>query len=212
MAYFGDTPWHSLGVKLDHPATAEEAIISSGLDWQVRKEPLFLAAYAGSMAVGQIIEDHYATIRSTDRAVLGVVGDRYQPLQNREAFGFFDYVVGQGAAVYHTAGSLSGGRRIWLLAKLPETIKVRGNDIVDQYLLLSNGHDGSTAVQIKLTPIRVVCNNTLSLALRDGHKVYSVRHTASVAEKIREVASDGLADLPVSSRAIVLIIQGELLS
>ena len=180
MFYAGETPWHGLGVKLDSPATSADAIRAAGLDWRVEKCPLFLAD-------GTQVKDAFATVRDSDFKALGVVGARYEPLQNAQGFEFFDSIVGEGAAVYHTAGSLCEGRKIWVLAKLPGEIVVKGNDIVDKFLLLSNSHDGSSAVQVKFTPIRVVCANTLNLAMKDGESVYNIRHTRSVSETINKI-------------------------
>ena len=122
---------------------------------------------------------------SDDCTVLGVVGEQYTPLQNREAFTFFDPIVGEGAAIYHTAGVLGAGERIWILAKLPDSITVKNGDITDKFLLLSNSHDGESAVQVKFTPIRVVCENTLTMALGKG-KTIRVAHTKNVQQRLRD--------------------------
>jgi len=132
------------------------------------------------------IPNTYATMRSDTNDVLGVVGSRYQPIQNREAFTFFDALVGEDEAIYHTAGVLGKGERIWILAKLPDYIKVGKKDIVDKYLLLTNSHDGSSVIRAKLTPIRVVCNNTLSVALTGTEQEVRIRHTASAVDKLEE--------------------------
>lgn len=117
-----------------------------------------------------------------------MVGKDYTPVQNREAFEFFDPIVGENAAVYHTAGALGEGERVWVLAKLPGDIRVVGDDIAHKYLLLSNSHDGNSAVQIKFTPIRVVCQNTLTMALREGPAL-RIPHTRDVRERLRVAAN-----------------------
>ena len=187
MMYYREEPWHGLGTKLDHPATAEEAIVAAGLGWEVVKTPLAYIPEAGKIAW---LEERFAVIpgagwQGDNRPAFGVVGSEYKPLQNREAFTFFDPIVGRDAAVYHTAGALEGGRRIWILAKLPDEIRVAGNDITNKYLLLTNSHDGESAVQIKFTPVRVVCQNTLCIALASG-KTFRVRHTRDVHERLKQ--------------------------
>lgn len=183
MMYVVERPWHGKGTRLDKPATAEEAIVAAGLDWEVTLRPLFTDD--GSKVPGK-----YATVRSDrkvidDSRVLGIVGKDYVPLQNREAFAFFDAVVGEGKAIYHTAGSLDGGRRIWVLAKLPNDIVVRG-DLTESYLLLSNGHDGLHPVAATFTPIRVVCQNTLTAAIEGSTNVVRIRHTKGMKARMEE--------------------------
>jgi len=179
MFYVQEVPWHGLGVKLDQPATAAEAIAHARMDWSVRKAPL--------LAQPDIdVPDRFAIVRNDTQHVLGVVGADYQPLQNKEAFSFFDPIVGADAAVYHTAGVLGEGEKIWILAKLPGYLRVTGDDVSEKYLLLSNGHDGKTSVQIKFTPVRVVCQNTLHLALNSG-KTLRVAHHSDLKEKLRDV-------------------------
>lgn len=184
--YLDEEPWHGLGTKLDRPATAEEAIAAANLDWTVKTVPLYFTGQQGAVR----IENKYATVREDlwdrpDCQALGIVSSQYVPLQNRDAFKFFDPIVGQKAAVYHTAGVLDGGKRIWILAKLPDNIRVIGDDIVDKYLLLSNSHDGSSAVAIKFTPIRVVCDNTLTMALNNGPTLRIV-HTLNMQQRLRQ--------------------------
>ena len=180
MMYVGETPWHSLGTKLDKPATAEEAIQAAHLDFTVEKYGL------NTIPNSLPVESHFATVRTDTREVLGVVGSRYEPIQNRDAFTTFDALVGEGEAIYHTAGVLGKGERIWLLAKLPDYIRVNGEDLVEKYLLLVNSHDGSSTVRVKLTPIRVVCENTLSLALSGAEQEVHIRHTLNAKEKLKE--------------------------
>lgn len=183
MAYFGEVPWHGLGTRTDKAMTAQECLELGGLDFEVVKTPIFLPD-------GQGVPGYSAIVR-TDRMkdnVMGVVGKDYTPVQNADAFRFFDSFVSRDEAMYHTAGSLRGGRRVWLLAKLPSDILVKGQDLVEEYLLLSNSHDGSSGVQIKLTNIRVVCQNTLTAALRGKGLAYSIRHTSGVQGAIDQAA------------------------
>jgi len=180
MMYVGETPWHGLGTKLDKPATASEAIIAAGLDYTVEK--FDLTTFQSNLPV----ENHFATVRTDTKQVLGVVGSRYTPIQNKDAFTMFDALVGEGEAIYHTAGALGKGERIWLLAKLPDYIRINDNDIVEKFLLLTNTHDGSSTVRVKLTPIRVVCQNTLSIALSGTEQEVSVRHTVQAIERLKK--------------------------
>jgi phage/plasmid-like protein (TIGR03299 family) len=184
----GQPAWHNLGTVLDKPATAAQAISAAKLDWEVIKQPLF-AGESEHWAV----PDYFAVVRGDDwqkkkATVLGIVGKDYTPLQNRDAFQFFDPIVGEKAAAYHTAGALGEGERVWILAKLPEDIQVIGDDITNKFLLLSNSHDGGSAVQIKFTPIRVVCQNTLTMALREGPTL-RIAHTKDVHERLRVAAN-----------------------
>lgn len=183
MFYTGEVPWHQLGVKLDKPATAQEAIKAAQLDYRVEKKPIRAIVHPTRHSP---IEDQYATVRMDTREVLGVVGRRYSPIQNRDAFAFFDSLVGSDEAIYHTAGVLGKGERIWILAKLPGYIKVKGEDIVEKYLLLMNSHDGSSLVRAKLTPIRVVCCNTLTAALNGVEEEVRIRHTPNSVAKLEQ--------------------------
>ena len=162
MAYFGEVPWHRLGTKLDNPATAEEAIQAAGLGYDVELTRL--------VTVNDIPgPDRRAVVRQDTNQVLGVVGTTYKPVQNRQCFGFMDAIVSEGAVQYHTAGALGKGERVWMLAKLPDEIRVKNSDdITEKYLLLSNSHDGSSSLRVHFTPIRVVCANTLAVAERKG--------------------------------------------
>ena len=188
MFYVEKPAWHGLGTKLQKPATAAEAIQAANLSWKVVKKPI----RAGKDGERQVTMPHtFATVRedlwsNLEEAcpVFGLVGESYTPLQNQEAFAFFDPIVGKDAAIYETAGALGDGERIWILAKLPSDIRVIGDDIANKYLLLSNSHDGNSSVQIKFTPIRVVCQNTLTMALKRGPTL-RVAHTKDVRERLR---------------------------
>jgi phage/plasmid-like protein (TIGR03299 family) len=181
-----------LGQKLNKPATAAEAIKAAHLDWEVEKQPIFLSRGKEYRQV----PDRFAVVRTDKTAddespvVLGIVGKEYTPLQNAAAFDWFDPIADGAKAIYHTAGALGDGERVWILAKLPDTIRVIGDDITEKYLLLSNSHDGDSSVQVKFTPIRVVCQNTLTMALSQG-KGIRVAHTPSLPERMK-AARDAL--------------------
>lgn len=178
--------FHSLGDKVDESlATSAEAIAQAGLDWEVKKEKVFLDG-------GIEIKDQYATVRQDNRSVLGMVGKAYHVLQNKTAFSFSDALVGEKAAMYYSAGQLRGGRRVWLLAKLPGHIQVIGDDVTEKYLLFSNSHNGGSMVNIMLTPIRFVCSNTLNVAVTKATHRVRFRHTANMGDRVKEVR-EGLA-------------------
>lgn len=182
LFYTGEAPWHRIGTKLDGPATAEEAISAAGLGWRVIQEPV----YTRKGFTYTQVPDKLAVMRADTRTVFNVMSDQFSPLQNSSAFTFFDDVVGAGEAVYHVAGSLRSGRRVFILAKLPDTIDL-GGDRIDQYILLANSHDGSTAVVMKPTPVRVVCMNTLQVALADNTgRAVRLRHVGNIAWKVNE--------------------------
>ena len=177
MFYVRETPWHGLGTRVIEAPTSKEALIAAGLDWRVRQEPI----YTGTE---ELIDGYRANVRETDRKVLGVVTERYKVIQNEEAFAFTDALLGEGVR-YETAGSLQGGRKVWVLAHMPHEYIISGERI-SPYLLFSNTHDGSGAVKVALTPIRVVCNNTLNLALSTAKRCWSTIHTGDIQNKMQE--------------------------
>jgi phage/plasmid-like protein (TIGR03299 family) len=180
MLYTGEPPWHGLGTRLDNPATAAEAIVAAGLDYQVELTRL-------TTIDGIPVPQRVAVVRSDTQDVLGVVSPAYVPVQNRQAFGFLDAIAAEGGIRYHTAGALRRGERIWLLGKLPGEIRARGSDdVTEKYLLLSNSHDGSSALRVYFTPIRVVCANTLAAAERASKgEGIAIRHRGNLAYKVR---------------------------
>jgi len=167
------SPWHNLGIELNHPKTARDAIKMAGLDYTVVKKPLELKPGLNQNA--------YATVRTDTDDVLGFVDESYKPIQNINAFKFFDILVAENEAVYDTAGIIGKGERVWILAKLPGYINVHGKDIVNKYLLLTNSHNGSSHVQVKLISIRMVCNNTFTSALQGAGEV-QISHTSNAAQ------------------------------
>jgi phage/plasmid-like protein (TIGR03299 family) len=178
----GEVPWHGLGKVLQAAVTAEEAIRLAGLDWTVEKWPL---RALGGDGASLHVPGWFATVRTDTKAPLGVVSRQYRVLQNTEAFAFMDEAIQAGAAMWETAGSLQDGKRVWMLARIPTTVEVVPGDEVKPYALLCNGHDGGLAVHILPTTTRVVCNNTLNLALNQaGGKELVVRHSQSLKGKI----------------------------
>lgn len=177
MFYTREKPWHGLGVRVEEAPTSADALRLAGLDWEVAQEPIFTEA-------GDAIAGYKVNVRDRDRKVLGVVSDRYRIVQNREAFSFTDALLGNGVR-YETAGSLQEGKRVWLLARLPREYIIAGERI-SPYLVFSNSHDGSGAVRVALTPIRVVCNNTLNLALDTARRSWSMIHTGDINGKMQE--------------------------
>jgi len=186
-----ETPWHGLGAVLDRPpATVADAIEASGLGWRVKREPI--AVDRGDAATidnwweprCEEIPGYYATVRQDNRQVLGIVGERYRIVQNEEAFQFVDQLLGSSLH-FETAGSLNGGRRVWVLATLPDHVEV-GGDPVRPFVLLMNSHDGSTAVIAATTPIRVVCQNTLNWGLERARQKFSIRHTEQTSRRVHE--------------------------
>jgi len=166
------TPWHGLGTIIQEAVSSEEAIKIAGLDWQVRQEEI---VYKDQKA------GYFMNIRSSDEKVLGVVGGRYKPVQNLEAFDFTDALLGEGVK-YETAGSLSSGKRIWMLAKMPTTTIL--GDAVEPFMVLTNCHDGFGSMKVCMTPVRVVCENTLNCALNGAKRMWNVRHTGNIAGKL----------------------------
>lgn len=166
MAYAGQLPWHGLGEKVPADLSPIQMMQKAGCDWQVNKIPTY-----APVGEEQIPTGASALIRSTDNRVLApMVGDDWNPVQNEEAFTFFNEYCAAGDMEMHTAGSLADGKIVWALAKVNESFDVLGDDRVDSYLLFSNPHQYGKSLNVRFTPIRVVCNNTLTLSLNMGSK------------------------------------------
>lgn len=182
-----ETPWHGMGEIVKEAPTSEDAIRLAGLDWKVEQKPIFLQD-------GTQISGSYANVRSSDNSPLGIVGERYRIVQNIDAFTFTDALLGEGVK-YETAGSLKNGKVIWLLAKLPDKYEILG-DKVDPYVVFTNTHDGSGAVRVAMTPVRVVCNNTLNAAMRTARRTWTARHTGNIQNKL----DDAMQTLELASQ------------
>lgn len=172
-----EKPWHGLGIIVNEAPTSADALRLARLDWNVIQEPVFTGWK-------EPVEGYKVNLRDSDRKVLGVVSDRYKVVQNVDAFSFTDSLLGKGVR-YETAGSLQEGKKVWLLARLPREYIISGERI-SPYLVFSNTHDGSGSVKVAVTPVRVVCNNTLNLALDTARRSFSMVHTGNIQDKIKE--------------------------
>ncbi len=178
MFFTGRTaPWHGLGTMVEHAPTSEDALILAGLDWKVVQKNLVTED-------GFSVPGFKANVRDFDNRTLGVVTDRYKVVQNDEAFSFTDSLLGEGVT-YETAGSLQEGRRTWILAKLPQRYIISGDELTP-YLVFMNSHDGTGAIKAAMTPIRVVCQNTLNLALAAAKRSWSTNHVGDIRGKLQD--------------------------
>ena len=217
MAYAGDVPWHGLGTRVPNDISIDDMLVRSGLDWTVSKQPIFRQEILGLGEYAQtqnfVIKDKVALMRDSDNTVLDIVGTKWNPVQNHEAFDFFNQYIEEGNMELHTAGSLMNGKLTWVLAKVNDTFDVVPNDPVESYLLFSNPHKFGHSLNIRFTPTRVVCNNTLQLALskhatgvtlnhRSKFNADEVKNTMGLVTDAMEVykeASQFLAHKPAST-------------
>ena len=160
MAYAGEVPWHGLGVPVSNDLTPNQMMKKAGLDWTVEQIDSYVTVGDKRIPTGM-----KALVRSSDNKVLTNIGQVWNPVQNEDAFNFFSEYVLKGDMEMHTAGSLKGGQLVWALAKVKESFDLFGGDTVESYLLFSNPHKYGFSIDVRFTPIRVVCNNTLSLSL-----------------------------------------------
>lgn len=180
-----EKPWHGLGTILEeYPASVDDALIKSGLDWTVEQGDLLVQTDPDMPLIPA--EGFKANMRADNGKVLGIVTDGYTVVQNREAFAWLEGLLGEGL-LWETAGSLHEGKRTWVLAKLPEGVEV-GGDATQTYVYCANSHDGSMAVTAACSNIRIVCQNTLTWAMNrsDAQRTYKFRHTGSLAAKMDE--------------------------
>ncbi len=186
--------WHGLGQIVQDYPTSAEAIAYAGLDYNVVKSPLF--THGEGLSIGNEgivtstdeikVPNYFATRRTDNNAILGVVGKDYQIVQNRDAFSFFDSIVGGEGIIYETAGALGNGERIFITAKLPDHIKVGNGDMIEKYLFLTTSHDGSGSIMAAFTPVRIVCANTLNAALHNCSNSIKIRHTSGAKERLEQ--------------------------
>jgi phage/plasmid-like protein (TIGR03299 family) len=188
-----EVAWHGLGQVVEEAQNSEEAIKLAGLDYDVTKVPVFAnfrdlpqtLDANGKPIKGAIVPDYYATVRNDTKDILGLVGNRYEVVQNQQAFDFIDGIVGSKEAIFETAGALGKGEKVFVTAVLPDTIRIKQtDDIIKKYLMFYASHDGSSPVIAGFTPVRIVCNNTLNMALKDIQNKVSIRHTKSVHDKL----------------------------
>ena len=188
MAYAGDLPWHGLGTKVSNDLTPQQIMQKAGVDWKVQEVESFINFNGEMVPTGQ-----KSLVRETDGKILTNVGKDWHPVQNEQAFEFFNEYVAAGDMEMHTAGSLKGGSYVWALAKVKESFDLFGGDQVDSYMLFSNPHVYGKSIDIRFTPIRVVCNNTLTFAINSqAQRAVKVGHrTAFNADSVK--ATMGIA-------------------
>ena len=177
MFYVREKPWHGLGTRIEEAPTSADALIYAGLDWEVVQKNVYAED-------GTLISGYKVNTRSTDNAALGIVSDRYKVVQNSDAFQFTDDLLGAGVT-YETAGALQGGRKAWMLARMPHRYIIAGDEIAP-YMVVMNSHDGSSGIKVAMTPIRVVCQNTLNLALNSAKRIWTTKHTENVMSRVHE--------------------------
>lgn len=179
--------WHGLGQIISDYPTSADALHYAGLNYEVEKWALYAYDLKNETTNEPHVPNHFATVRTDTQEVLGVVGRDYEVVQNVDAFSFFDNIVGGNSGIlYETAGALGKGERIFIIAKLPDYIKVGRKDCIEKYLFLTTSHDGTGSITIAFTPIRIVCQNTLNAALRNHVNSVKIRHTASATDKLKE--------------------------
>ena len=175
--------WHNLGQVIKDYPTSAQAILHAGLDYEVEKRKLFTPSLQDSNIE---VPNYFSTVRTDNDAVLGVVGKDYQIVQNKDAFSFFDAIVGGDGMLYETAGALGKGERLFITAKLPDYIRVGKEDLIEKYLFLTTSHDGSGSITAAFTPIRIVCANTLNAALRNQTNTVRIRHTSNAKQRLEQ--------------------------
>lgn len=214
MFYVRKKPWHGLGTAVKEAPTSTDALMYAGLDWLVTQKDVYTED-------GAQIFGYKVNTRNTDDMPLGIVSDRYKVVQNEDAFRFTDDLLGEGVT-YETAGALQGGRKVWMLARMPERYIIAGDEIAP-YMVVMNSHDGSSGIKVAMTPIRVVCQNTLNLALNSAKRIWATKHTENVMSRVHEAREtllmaenymgelgrsiDALAQIKLSDRKVMDFMQ-----
>jgi phage/plasmid-like protein (TIGR03299 family) len=200
MFYVREIPWHGLGVRVEEAPTSKQALITAGLDWKVESKSIFVD--------NRKVKDFYANVRDNDNSILGIVSNTYKIVQNEEAFAFTDQLLENDKDVrYETAGSLHSGRKTWLLAKMPDIHLV--DDPTNCFVTFMNSFDGKSGLRVFVTPVRVVCNNTLNMALSTTPRSWSANHSGNIKEKLEEakrtliMAKDYFKNLETTSNILV---------
>lgn len=178
MMYVKEKPWHGQGIRVEEALNSKEALQMAGLDWTVDPKKVIVN--------NMVVPNYIANVRSSDEKVLGIVSDRYKVVQNIDAFEFTDAIIGNGEIdiKYESAGSLANGKKVWMLARMPKTT-ILGDD-VEPFMVFTNSHDGSGSIKVAMTPIRVVCQNTLTLALSKAERMWTVKHMGNMESKMHE--------------------------
>lgn len=171
--------WHGLGIVIQDAPDADEALKVAKLDWEVMQMPAI-----GKLGTEELKTPYMLNYRTSDNSILGIVKNQYKIVQNKDAFAFTSELIGTGEVKYETAGSLAGGKRVWMLAKMPER-SILGETHIP-YLLFNNSHDGSSAVRVTMTNTRVVCQNTLNIALAGAKRIWSYTHKGDMESKLHE--------------------------
>lgn len=178
MFYVKEKPWHGQGQNVSVAPNSKDALKLAGLDWRVDQKKVFVDGYS--------VPQYKANVRSSDGKVLGIVSDKYKIVQNVDAFEFTDGLLSNGdiEVKYETAGSLASGKKVWMLMRMPTTTIL--GDSVEPYMVFTNTHDGSGAIKVAMTPIRVVCQNTLTLALSGAKRTWTTKHMGNMEQKMHE--------------------------
>lgn len=184
-----EAAWNQLGTMTGEALTADEALVAAGLDWVVEKHPIQTVVPTGDGVSTIQVDGKFATVRNhkdSGLGVLGVVGNRYQVLQNSEAFAFCNNLVDEGGAVFEAAGSLHGGRKVFMTMRLPQEMLIGGHDLINHYLLVTSTHDGTEPLIAAISGVRFQCTNAITATIRNARSQFRIRHSASADGRIQE--------------------------